>query len=216
MPPCKAFLKDGRATALHCAATFSQARAITHISELGVDASAAGSIEQYALHMAAKKGCLQVVLALLDCGADANFQGTSDESPLLAAFSVPIMKLLLERGANPDGTGAPGWMPLHFAAYRANAAAVGALLLHGASASLTDSSLETPLHLCALGGGLYRETSKQRIEFASLLLNYHAGVNARDFDGDIPLSLATHNRLTGLTYTDDPLCAFLIARGGLM
>jgi ankyrin repeat protein len=57
-----------------------------------------------ALHMAARRGNLEVAEALLDCGADIGAQDSSGDTPLLRAVNcrkAKVIELLLNRGATP-------------------------------------------------------------------------------------------------------------------
>ncbi|MEQ1821427.1 MAG: ankyrin repeat domain-containing protein [Fimbriimonadaceae bacterium] len=64
------------------------------------------------LHTAVQEGALEIVEVLLKSGADPSAKNYIGESPLKLAgeaFKVPIFKLLLENGANPNGgDGMPG------------------------------------------------------------------------------------------------------------
>jgi ankyrin repeat protein len=103
--------------------------------------------------------------------------------------------LLAEAGTPVDTPDKDGWTPLHWAARNQHAAAVAALLAHGAKANARTRSKafagqmlyqspvgQTPLHLA----GGHAETLR-------LLLAHGADANARDADGRTPLHVASYD-----------------------
>jgi hypothetical protein len=99
------------------------------------------------LHMPAKE--------LIENGADVNVKGADDATPLHVAVRVgnrALVKLLLEKGANPNATTTRGNTPLHYVAgctfdigLDAAKAIVTLLLAHGADAGIKDQWGRTPL-----------------------------------------------------------------------
>jgi hemoglobin len=68
-----------------------------------------------ALHMAARRGNVEVAEALLDCGADIEARDSLGETPLRRAVNcgkTGVASLLLTRGANPHSKGSKGLTPL--------------------------------------------------------------------------------------------------------
>jgi ankyrin repeat protein len=67
-----------------------------------------------ALHMAARRGNVDIIAALLDGGADMEARDSAGETPLRRAVNcakVEAAKLLLARGADPDSEGSKGLTP---------------------------------------------------------------------------------------------------------
>lgn len=95
--------------ALQAAAAADRAAMIALLCELGgarVDHAYREGFAEPALFVAAHEGFVECVRALLDHGADANLDASelAPASPLLAAISagqLPVIELLLARGADP-------------------------------------------------------------------------------------------------------------------
>ncbi|MBJ6764459.1 ankyrin repeat domain-containing protein [Myxococcaceae bacterium JPH2] len=158
---------------------------------------------------------LDVVQALLDAGADLHaVQGkASDEEAGWTALhqaclrgtfpsAIEVVRLLLERGANPRGSGSDGgFTPLYFALTTHHLGIAEALLKAGASAS-APLKTGTPLHHVA---ALFRDRKKGEYEedelesmatdAVQLLLAHGADVQARDAQGESPLAKALLYRL---------------------
>jgi len=71
----------------------------------GANVNAAGGVQHCtALHMAARRGNVEVAAALLDCGADIEARDKRDDTPLQRALNcrkTKVAALLLSRGAVP-------------------------------------------------------------------------------------------------------------------
>jgi hypothetical protein len=68
-----------------------------------------------ALHMAARRGNLEIAEALLDCGADINARDSLGDTPLRRSVNcgrLEVASLLLARGADVHSTGSKGLTPL--------------------------------------------------------------------------------------------------------
>jgi ankyrin repeat protein len=71
-----------------------------------------------ALHMAARRGNVEVAAALLDCGADIEARDSLGETPLRRAVNcnkTEVAALLLSRGADRNSIGSKRLTPLRAA-----------------------------------------------------------------------------------------------------
>jgi len=71
-----------------------------------------------ALHMAARRGNVEIAAALLDCGADIDRQDSLGDTPLRRAVNcgrIQVASLLLARGADAHAKGNKGLTPLQAA-----------------------------------------------------------------------------------------------------
>jgi hypothetical protein len=90
------------------------------------------------------------------------------------------VKLLLERGADPNAKNKDGKTPLHVAAIRGSVDVARLLLQYGVDPNVQDERGRTPLHVAAIRG---------RVDVVRFLLEHGANPNARDKDGMTPLHL---------------------------
>jgi ankyrin repeat protein len=68
-----------------------------------------------ALHMAARRGNVEVAAALLDCGADIEARDSLGDTPLRRSVNcnkIEVAALLLSRGADRGPRGSKGLTPL--------------------------------------------------------------------------------------------------------
>jgi len=116
-----------------------------------------------ALIQAARSGSLDSMNHLLDTGADMNVPGPTGDgwnaTPLqhaILARQPDAVRLLLDRGANPDLAAGPGSPPpLILAAGDTDPTFVNLLLAHGADPSVEDESGVTPLARAVSAGTLH-------------------------------------------------------------
>ena len=84
------------------------------------------------------QGPLALVAALLELGAEADFDGAGGFPALFAAIDRPapdrheVLRMLMDAGADVEHRGVNDWTPLHFAANRDDAEAMRILLARGA------------------------------------------------------------------------------------
>jgi uncharacterized protein len=160
------------------------------------------------LLFAALNGDVESARQLLDAGADVNETAAAGTTALVMSAhrgSVPLVTLLLERGADPDTAGG-GYSALHSAVLRGDADMVDQLLAHGASVEVRltkgtflkrgsrefafDKSLigATPFLLAARLGDL---------SLVRRLVQAGADRSQRLEDGRTPLIVAVQGETTG-------------------
>jgi hypothetical protein len=108
------------------------------------------------------------VSALLDAGSNPNYDDHAGFPAIIAALSteradkLDIIRILIDRGANPDMRGVNDWTPLHYAVAVRDAEAIRLLLAAGA-----DPSLRTRIDDCATA---FEEADIAEFEAGALLL----------------------------------------------
>jgi uncharacterized protein len=139
-------------TPLRAAATYGHARVVRLLLAAGVDANL--SSERGAILMDAvastrhwpKPESIETVRLLLDAGATVR---THDDPALVLAVAsgspAVLVKLLLQRGADPNATRSDGAPAIVIAAMRTDASLVGELLAGGADADAADANGRTAL-----------------------------------------------------------------------
>eukprot|EP01036_Dinobryon_divergens_P031629 gene31629-41062_t len=127
------------------------------------------------------------VLAALDSGADLNWKNKK-ENECTALFVAAknahqdVMKLLLDRGANPNLPNKNGTTPLHMTAQKSSPEVVTILLEQGADPNLTEKNyVETSLHWAA---------EKGHRNIVALLLERGADPNLTNQAGRKPIDVA--------------------------
>ena len=150
------------------------------------------------LHVASCFGKLEIVLLLLDHGADANAE-TDGGLKLLHQVSIGLYKskedgvrvteLLLGHGAEVDARDKVHLTPLHIACQHGKLEIVRLLLDHGAEVNAEADDGRKPLHF--LSYGKYR-SQEDGVRVARLLLKRGADVNTRCNDHKTPLHLASY------------------------
>lgn len=177
------YLKDEK-TLLHLAAAGGHDGLIQVLLNLGLDVNSKNKYGQRPLHLAAHGGHEAAAKLLLSKGAILDARDIYDITPLHEAEmgdykALPVMRLLLERGAAVNARNKWGSTALEHAAGRGFGAAAQILLENGADVNATNAKGETPLHRA--GGNL---------EIVRLLLDHGALVNVKDGNGDTPLWIA--------------------------
>ena len=149
------------------------------------------------LHIACRKGDVDIVKILLNHGADVNKSATvfdlKQKTPLISAFhgmmlSVPeqngreIVELLLKNGASPTPNHILSLeVPLVTAAELGYADIVKLLLAYGAEINFSRGCGNTPLH---------RAVAKNHVPVVDLLVKSNADKEKRDKNGLTPITLA--------------------------
>lgn len=146
------------------------------------------------LHRAAQEGHAEVVLYLLEMGADISRTDRRGHTPLhLASVQghLAVVRHLMAHGANPDLPDLRGMTPLHLAATAGSLPVLVYLVEQGLSLEVMDTEGKTPLHWAAERG---------RVEHMQYLLAQGAQVDANVASRPtVPASrLATHEGGTPL------------------
>ena len=172
------------------------------------------------LYIAARKGHLEIVNALLQNKADPNHALTDGTTPLYIAAQIghlEIVNALLQNKADPNHASTDGTTPLYMAVQKGYLEIVNALLQNKADpnhARTADGT--TPLYMAvqkgqlevvkallqqsadpnyALTNGtapLHIATFSGHLEMVTALLNAGADFNKKNADGHTPLSVAIH------------------------
>ena len=109
------------------------------------------------LHLAAFFGHAELANALAERGAFVDSRSTNamKNTPLHAASAggqLPLVELLLKRGADPNATQEGGWTALHGAAQAGQREMVEALLAGGADVNLRAGNQQTALDMALMKG----------------------------------------------------------------
>ncbi len=113
----------------------------TLLLDAGADIDAQDHVSDTALHGACSSGHIELVRLLLERGANPNIRGMQMQTPIFHAQSAEMAELLLAAGADPNAEDVDEWVPLHVA----NAKVTRVLLAHGAEPMVCDRGDITPL-----------------------------------------------------------------------
>jgi len=148
--------------------------------------------ERQPLHWACSGGHDIIVEYLLNvCNAPVDEPDDSGWTPLIIASSAGrenIVKMLLDKDANPNNLTATGQSALHYAASRNRYRIAELLVASSAELNVQDqTSFATPLH---------RAASKGNLKIVKLLLENECNPNLKDVEGNTPLHLACEEERT--------------------
>jgi ankyrin repeat protein len=152
----------------------------------GVSVNAQVRSGSTALTMAAAAGHGEIVVFLLEMGADVNLATNEGMTAIHCTKAPDTIRALVRHGADPNCAANYGHRPLHLAAGRRyDERQVRCLVELGADVNATDDSGETPLLLAA---------EFASAEVVSCLMSAGAEVNARNERGCTPFVLACGRR----------------------
>lgn len=187
-----------KATLLFEAAVDSPPEMALFLIEQGVRPFARDDDGTPAISAFASNGCLQVVGRLLDLGESVHAEDAKGICPLIAAaaeFRTEVVKLLLERGANPLSTCLDGASALHHAGDQAGASlaklessveVVDVLVAAGTSVNGVDKTGATPLHRMVRRANAHALVKR--------VLDLGADPNIRDSQGRTPLVIVASEK----------------------
>ena len=147
-------------TPLTQAAARNDVAALRHLLDDGHEADERGE-SWTALIWAARSGSVDAINVLLDSGADVSLPGSTgdnwDATPLQHAIlqrQPAAVRLLLDRGADPNRGAGGNLTPLFLAAGDTDPAILKLLLAHGADPSVENENGATPLSRAVSAGTL--------------------------------------------------------------
>lgn len=139
---------------------------------------------------AARNGDLAMAKLFIELGADVNSTNSIDDSALhFAAGNLPMLRLLMENGADINHADGRGITVLHKAIYYSynNLNIIKYLYENGADINQPDNDGETPLFVAIAG---------RRPEVVKWLLEHGASVDIKDKRGWTPLQYAENFELS--------------------
>jgi ankyrin repeat protein len=170
----------------------------------GADINARNYFQETALHYAAKKGNLNMIIYLIDRGAEINVADTAGNTPLTAVLTygktigdqnnLNIIKLLIEKGADLNVKTASGETPLIIAIKKCfdKPELPQLLIAKGADVNFKNINGDTPLHISA---------SNNNLKLVLLLIDSGADINVKNNNYETPLDV-TINRLNAINSKD--------------
>lgn len=143
------------------------------------------------LHLAARKGFLDIVELLIQAGAFVNIPNREGHFPIhlaAAAGKTEVVKLLLAARSRRNPKDKPDKnTPLHLACSKGHNAIVKLLLAKGAKVNHKNGNRSRPLHLACIKGALPAVES---------LIEYGAKIHAVDVTGETALHKAAQGGFT--------------------
>jgi ankyrin repeat protein len=210
---------DSKWTLLHAATVQSEARTNTveWLLNHGAKVNAQGKDDTTALHLAVRRGDMDVVQMLMGHKAKTNIRDAEGRTALLQAVNMEHLEIaqkLIEHKANINARYAKGRTLLHLVVNDGHLDIARILIDHKANVNARDKKSKTPLHLAAKSGhggivmmlitnkaninarDCHRRTPlhvavlKGHLEVVRTLLRHNVKISARDSSGRTPLHMA--------------------------
>lgn len=200
------------------AVLYADAATVKDLLEKGAEPNRRNDANATALMWAVDN--LEKARVLIAHGADANARSSDGRTPIAIAASkagaAPIVKFLLEHGANPDPAGPTDTAALRQAATAGDADVMQLLIDHGAhiKAAGTETlaaAIETGCKKCiqlvekSFGAKAYSEAlvdvsvHSENLDGIKLAIDHGADLKATDVDGRTPLLFAANSDLLPLS-----------------
>lgn len=206
---------------LHFAARFDLSELLRYLLEQGLDVNSMDVFDNAntALHIAASRGHLGSVNALLDHNANLNLYNADHDTPLFLAACgehYEVAKAMIQRNASINMQCSYSWTALHKVVDLGQLEFVRLLLSYGASIRMTTSRGLYPLHrACGRGHceiielllrrgapidattadgwtALHGAARSGQVEVVQILLEHNSDPNCRTVEGRTPLHHACH------------------------
>lgn len=143
-------------------------------------------VECTGLHLAATKGHLDVVKALVNAGARVDAEDFVEQTPLMNAAMfchAPVVEYLLQQGANPNHAASEGYTALMYAARNSSVASMDLLLAKGARINQATEAGDTALFFAI-------HTDPEDRDVVKFLLHRGIDAEAKNSDGMTAAGLA--------------------------
>ncbi|WP_428230049.1 ankyrin repeat domain-containing protein [Flavobacterium sp.] len=175
-------------TSLIWAVRTSDIKTVKELLALGADTSIVDNVGESVLHYATRQNNLEILNIILDTNVDINLksEGAYKQTAIFTpaeASRIPVLKILLERGANPDIQDKYKMTPLQWAAQQGKIEAVKTLLEFGASVNTKNHKGVTTL---------MSATIKGITECVQILIEAGAEINSAAKDGFTELMYAAY------------------------
>lgn len=175
-------------SALYCMSYLGVSGVVRLLLNKKADINAKDEIYGNALSAASSEGHEDVVLLLLESGANINDEGGRYHGPALSVASFcgheKVVRLLLEKGANVNAEGGYHGHALSAASYEGHEEVVQVLIENGAHVNAYGGTYSNALSAALLGG---------HEKIARLLLKMEADVNAKGTTYSNALSAASRS-----------------------